>query len=269
MWSTLNLVAREENLVFAWLVDRRYESQLTYGDTLHVNNISNLTALTKAKSTNAAIEYITETETATDISVATWEYVAIAVESIVKVQANQDLLKAYSGKMGYGLALAVDTALAGLVDDVTNTVGALAVELTDTNLLRARQYLNDANAPMAGRAIVLSPGAETGFLKLDKYIRDDYKAVHGEGGRETGLQQAYVSSFYRMPAYISTNVEGTNATGHDNGMFQKEAFALVMQMKPTAHHAYDIDYLVDKVAIEQLYGYRQMRDDHCVYMKGA
>jgi len=78
-----------------------------------------------------------------------------------------------------------------------------------------------------------------------------------------------VASFYRMPAYVSTNTEGSNAAGHDNGMFQKEALALVVQMKPTAHSMYDIDYLVDKVAIEQLYGTREMRDDHGVWMKGA
>jgi len=268
IWSLLVLAAREANLVFANLVDRKYEAELSVGDILHVNSLSNLTAQTKTKSSNAAILYQSVIETATNITVATWQYVAMAVESIVKIQNIKDQLAMYAGKMGYCLALAVDDSLAVRVDALSQTVGSLNVELTDDNILRARQYLNDANAPMDGRAIVISPAAESGFLKLDKFIRDDYKGVHGDVGRETGLQQAYVTSFYRMPVYVSTNVDGSSTTGHDNAMLQREALALVVQMKPTVHHAYDIDYLVDKVAIEQLYGSQEMRDDHGVWMKG-
>ncbi len=215
------------------------------------------------------MSFETQTETNTQINVATWEYVGIAVESIVKVQAKRDLLKAYAGKMGYALALAVDDVGAGLIDDVTNTVGTLAVENTDDDFLRARQYLNDANAPGGERFIVVSPAAETGLLKLDRYVANEYSAVHGTGARETALEQAYVTSFYRMPVYVSTNVEGSNAAGHDNGMFQREAFALILQMKPTTHYQYDINYLVDKVVMENLYGWKEMRDDHAVFVKGA
>jgi hypothetical protein len=269
VWSMLSLVAREQNLVYAAVVDRRFEEGLTFGDTIHVPSVGNLAARSKTKSSNSAISFETITETNTDISIATWEYAAIAVESIVKIQNNRDQLALYSGKLGYALALSIDDVLAGLPDDVTNPVGTLAIENTDDELLRARQYLNDANAPFEGRSVVISPAAETGFLKLDKYTRDDYSAIHGMGARETGLQQAYVTSFYRMPVYVSTNVEGSNAAGHDNVMMQREAFALVVQMKPTAHSQYDIDYLVDKVAIEQLSGTKEMRDDHAVWVRGA
>ena len=269
VWSLMSLVSREANLVFANLVDRRFEDNLKWGDTIHVPSIGNLSAQTKTKSSNAAITFETITEANTDISIATWEYVAVAVESIVKVQGNRDMLKEYAGKMGYALALAVDDVLAGLIDNVTNTVGTLAVENTDDEFIRARQYLNDANAPRDGRAIVISPAAEGGLLKLDKYVRDDYSGVHGGGDRETALQQAYTASYYRVPVYVSTNAEGSNAAGHDNGMIQREFAALVMQMKPTPHAQYDIDYFVDKVALEQLYGTKEMRDDHGVWMKGA
>src|SRR3990167_248967 len=254
LWSRGAIVARENKLVFARLVDRKYEDDLAYGDTVHVGSVGNLAARTKTKASNAAITYETVTETNTDITVATWEYAAIAVESIVKVQGNRDMLKLYAGKMGYALALAVDDVLAGLVDDFTNTQGTLAVETTDAQYIRARQYLNDADAPQDGRYLVISPAAETGLLKLDRYVHNDYSAIHGDGPRSDALEMAYITSFYRMPVYMSVNVEGTNAAGHDNAMFQKKALALVMQMSPTAHSQYDIDYLVDKVVIEQLYG---------------
>ena len=266
LWSMEAIVARENQLVFANLVDRKFEKGLSFGDKIHVPSVGNLASRTK--SINTAITYETITETNTDIDIATHEYAAIALENITRVQNNRDQLKLYAGKLGYALALAVDDVLAGLVDNFSQTVGTLAVELTDDELLRARQYLDDADAPQDSRVMVVSPAQETGLLKLDRFVHNDYDSVHGPG-RETGLEKAYVSSFMGMPIYRSVNVEGTNAAGHDNGMFQKEAVALVMQISPKTYHQFDIDYIVDKVAIEQLYGTQEMRDDHGVFMKGA
>ena len=266
LWSMEAIVARENQLVFANLVDRKFEKGLSFGDTIHVPGVSNLAARTK--STNGAVTYETVTESNTDITIATHEYAAIALENITRVQNNRDQLKLYAGKLGYALALAVDDVLAGLVDNFSNNVGTLAVELTDDELLRARQYLDDADAPQESRVMVVSPAQETGLLKLDRFVHNDYESVHGPG-RETGLEKAYVSSFMGMPIYRSVNVEGTNSAGHDNGMFQKEAVALVMQIAPKTYHQFDIDYIVDKVVVEQLYGTQEMRDDHGVFMKGA
>jgi hypothetical protein len=42
-----------------------------------------------------------------------------------------------------------------------------------------------------------------------------------------------------------------------------------MQISPKTYHQFDIDYIVDKVVIEQLYGTREIRDDHGVWMQGA
>ena len=266
LWSMEAIVARENQLVFANLVDRKFENGLSFGDTIHVPGVSNLAVRTK--STNGAVTYETVTESNTDITIGTHQYAAIALEHITRVQNNRDQLQLYAGKLGYALALAVDDVLAGLVDDFSNSVGTQAVELTDDDILRARQYLDDADAPQDSRVMVVSPMQETGLLKLDRFVHNDYEAVHGPG-RETGLEKAYVSSFMGMPIYRSVNVEGANSTGHDNGMFQKEALALVMQIAPKTYHQFDIDYIVDKVVVEQLYGTREMRDDHGVYMQGA
>ena len=40
IWSPLAIVAREAQLVFAKLVDRKFEDGLTKGDKIHVPNIS-------------------------------------------------------------------------------------------------------------------------------------------------------------------------------------------------------------------------------------
>ena len=266
IWSPLAIVAREQQLVFAKLVDRRFEDGLSAGDTIHVPGVSDLAARTK--STNTAITYETVTESNTDITISTHKYAAIAVESITKVQNNRDQLQLYAGKLGYALGLDVDDTLAGLPDNFSQTVGTLAAENTYHDYLRAIQYLDDANAPAESRYFVISPAAEVGLMKQDIYTNNDYTMLHGEG-RNTALEFAYVSSFLNIPVYRTANVEGSNSAGHDNTLFQKESLALVMQMAPQMHSMFDIDYFADKVAIEQLYGTQEMRDDHGVWIKGA
>ena len=266
IWAKAVIVAQEDALVFAPLVNRQFEKELRFGDTLHVNSVSDLSV--RAKTANIAIIYETVAETATDIVVNTHKYVAMAVESIVKVQADRDQMALYAGKMGHALAKDVDDVLAGLVDDFGQTVGTLAVELLDDDLLRAIQYLDDANVPQTERNVVISPAQAAGFLKLDRFVHNDYTALRGEL-QTAAREKAYVTSFLSMPMFKSVNVEGTNAAGHDCGMFHKEAIALVMQMEPTPHSMYDIDYFADKVAIEQLYGTKEMRDTFGVWMKGA
>jgi len=250
------------------LVDRRFEKDARIGDTVHVPNVPNLNARTKSE--NTAILYETGTHANTDISITSHTYAAIAVEDITKVQTDIDQMTMFAGKLGYALALDVDDALAALVDalSATNCVGTLAVELSDDDVLRARQYLNDAEAPMDGRAIAISPAQETGFLKLDRFVHNDYSRLHGNDGG-SGLAEAYVTSFYRIPIYVSANVDGTNAAGHDNVMLQKECFALVMQQDVKSYSQFDIDYLADKVVQTQIYGYKEMREDHGIWMKGA
>jgi hypothetical protein len=269
IWSKEAIVARENALLFANLVNRVFEADVKqFGDTIHVPSIGNLTAQTKTVAANAAISYETITETNTNITIGTWEYSAIAIETATKRQVNRDLLERYAPKQGYALALAVDDVLAGLPDNFSQNVGTLAVELSYEDVLRARQYLNDADAPQEGRVIVISPAQEVGFMKLPQFVHGDYSLLHGDKG-ENRKDRAYLGTWMHTPVYMSVNVEGSNNAGHDNAMFQKEALALVLQMNPTTHTFFDIDYLAHKAVVEQLYGSAEMRDDHGIWMKGA
>lgn len=267
IWSKLTLIVREGKLLFARLGDRRYEEGLTMGDIVHVNSVSDMAA--RAKSSETALHYENVSETQTDITISQWYYAAIAIESVVKAQVDRDMLEMYSGKLGYALGLNVDDALAGLMDDFSQIVGTLAIGLSDSDYIRAGQYLDDADAPAEERFFVVSNAEQASLLSMDKYIHDDYSQLHGQGPARTGLETGYVKSFLGTPVYKTTRIQGTNAAGHDNGLFQRSAYALVMQIAPTTHSQFDIDYIVDKVVVEQLYGFREMRDDHGVFMRGA
>ena len=265
VWSQEAVIARESKLLFAEKVNRVYEKDLNMGDKVHIPNVSNLTVATKTA--NTAINYETVTETNQTITVATHEYQAIAVETITKKQADRDLIAIYAPKQGFALGLSIDDVLAGLIDDFSNTVGTLGVELTYDDVLRGVQYLNDADVPQSDRCIVISPAQLAGFMKIDQFIHGDYSSLNSDA--KPAVKESYIGKWMGMPVHFSTNVEGTNAAGHDNGIFHKDALALVVQIKPTTHTFFDIDYLADKVAIEQLHGSKEIRDDHGVWLKGA
>ena len=269
-WGGPAITAREQALNMARGVDLRYKAALTVGDILNVGTIGNLAAQTKTKASNAAISYETITETNTQITVATWGYSAIAVESIVDLQSYLNAAAAYAPKQGYALALQVDDTLAGHPDDFTNATGSLAATSPFSDYLRAIQYLDDANAPDVDRWFGVAPAEVAGLLQMKEYVHNDYSMLHGAGPAMTSQERAYVSSFLTIPVYKSTNVEGTNAAGHDNFLMQREAIALILQQTPTMWGPFrDVDYFATKIALEQVYGSAIMRNDHGTFMRGA
>jgi len=265
-------VARESNLVFADVVDRRYEPDAKYGSSVTIHNVSNLaTVVTKdsslAHGSKVATTYVSVTDVDSTLTIGTWQYSAIAVDTYSNKQGDMDIYSKYAPKQGYDLALAIDDVVAGLVDDITNTVGTLLYPLTYAMLLRADQYLNDAEAPAEGRVIVISPAEKANLLQLEQFVNADYSKLHANAS--VASKGAKMGTWLGYGVYVSTNVEGTNSAGHDNAMLQKECLALVIQMKPTPHHQFDIDALADKYVVEQIYGTAELREDHGVWLKSA
>ena len=104
-------------------------------------------------------------------------------------------------------------------------------------------------------------------MDIDYFIHNDYSKL--QGAKMNTHERAFFGRWIEIDVYKSVNVEGTNAAGHDNTMFHRDALALVVQMEPTTHTDFDINYFAHKVAVEQLHGSKEMRDDHGVWMKGA
>lgn len=267
LWSREAIIAREQALVFANLVNRVFEKELSFGSSLHVPNVSNLTAQSKNTSSNSAVVWETVTEVNTDLTIDQWKYHGLALESFTKKQSMQDILARYAPKQGYALAQVIDDALATLVLSLTNTVGTLANDLTYEDALRAVQYLNDANAPQTDRAWAISPASLTGFMKLDQFVNDDYKSLNTDVSQ--GTASSMVGRWMRTPIFMTTNVDGSNAAGHSNALLQKESLALAVQMEPVEHSWFDVNYLADKHITEEIYGSAIMRNDHGVQAYGS
>ena len=261
IWSKMASVARETKLVFAANVDRRQEAELKRGQILRIGRITDLTATAKAE--NGAISYETTTETEDTLTIDTFTYAAFAIEDVVKPMVSIDLVSKYMPKIGYALAKALDTEIAGLIDDgiMSQSVGTFATGLTYDNIVRSDQYLNDGDTPEDDRVIIISNGEKANWLKLDQFINRDYQEIR------SGL----LGSVLSYPILVSNNTDGNNTNGHDNVMMHKSAIMAAVQIQPNIKTAYDIDYLAAKVVGLQTSGTdfnEAYTATHSVHMKG-
>lgn len=261
IWSKQVLRATESNLVFARSVNRGFEEDASVGKAVKVASIGNLAA--RAKGENAPITYETVAETATTITLNIWAYAAVGIEDIVKVQSIVNVQSEYQRKLGYALAKDIDSKLAADVAGFSQTVGTLGTALTDADVIRAMQYLDDADVPAEGRVLIMTPAEKANKVALDRwsnalYVGERKPATSGE-----------VGDMYGFDIKVTTNLVKPAAGQGNNVAFHKDALALVVQRTPKMHLFYDVDYFTWKLATETIYGHQEMRDLWGVWMKGV
>ena len=258
IWSKQVLRATEANLVFAKSVNRGFEDDASVGKSVKVASIGNLAA--RAKTENNAIAYETVAETATTIVLNIWSYAAVGIEDIVKVQSIVDVQNEYQRKLGYALAKDIDSKLAADVAGFSQTVGTLGTAASDANIIRAMQYLDDADAPADDRFLILSPAEKANKVALDRwsnalYVGDRKPVINGMLGEMYGFNIA-----------VTTNLVKPAGGQGNNAAFHRDALALVEQRTPKMHLFYDIDFFTWKLASEVIYGHQEMRDNFGVWI---
>lgn len=259
---------REANLGFSGTVSTRYTDEARVGTTIRWGQITvpnSGAARTKSEGNSANdITYDVTAESAITLTINQHMYSAFELEEFEKSLSIVDQNKWYTKAAAYALDTSIDDTLAALPDNFGNAVGTLAIDLTDDDVRRGVQYLDDANAPMDGRYFAMSPATKNGLLGVDRYASSDFN----RGGGANIILGTF-GDIYGLTCWVSTNVEGTNAAGHDNAIYQRDALAMAMRMRPRTRRFDDIQNLSEQVAISAIWGVIETRDDHGVWAKGA
>lgn len=217
LWSRKTRDAVEAEVVAAGLVDQSYTSELKGGpgDTMNIPYISNLTANTKTANSNITLEVVgpSSAEASQSFTSTTHQHAAVAEETITKVQSQTALLEKYAKKAGYALAAAADTNLHTLPQNFSQVVGTLGVDPSWDNFLRCQQYLDDANAPMGDRFVILRPASYYAMRKVENFINADYKE---SGGVSYGWDKARRGTIDKVPIYVTTLVRAPSAGQAEN-----------------------------------------------------
>lgn len=262
VWSMEVLRATEDALVMAPLVKRYDALVAARGDTIHIPNLTNLSANNKSANAQVTLQAVTETETT--ISIDTHKETSFLVEDIVKVQSMYDLMSEYTSKAGFAIAETVDSDLLGLYTGFTNTdVGTYGSDVTNPVILSAIEALDLANAPLEDRAFVFHPKQKTAIAQIDTFIRADYLGNYqSEKPASAGPQSRYMwGELWGIPAYYTNQVPTTagTPTQYHNILFHKEALALALQQKPRVQSNYILEYLGTLVVVDVIYGVKNLR----------
>jgi hypothetical protein len=273
IWSKETQAATEATLVLANLVKRFDGDVADGGDTLHVPKVSNITAY--AKSANTQVTLNAPTETGFSMSINRHYESSYLVEDRLSKQAAYRILEEYSPKAGYAVAATIDSDIAGLYSGLGQSVGNATTDVTDANICRGIQYLDDANAPQTERYFVIKPAGLSHIRQIQKFAEFQSIGVvpaiaAGAGGLYNGSgvvkrigPNGFVGSVYNLEVYMSTNLteeSGTSDTVH-NLLFQKEAFALAMQQKPRSQFQYKQEYLGTLATVDAIWGFGEFRDE--------
>lgn len=146
------------------------------------------------------------TENQTNITIDVHKAVAFRIEKIVDVFSNIDLRNEYILGGAYSLKRSVDVAIADLFDGFSQTVGTLAIGLTDDERLQAMQELLDENVPFDNPddlTWALSPKEFlTNWLPNERISNMQY------GGGNSVMKDARLAQVYGATTFVSTTIEG-------------------------------------------------------------
>lgn len=263
VWSKETLKARESNLVLVPRVKHYDRDIRSAGQTVEIPNLSNLTANLKVANTQVTLNGPTETKTT--ITINQHYESSFLLEDFAEVQSAYDAASEYTAKTGYALAEKMDAFVAkGLKDGASKSVSAYGSAITDTVILTANRYLDDAKAPSTERYLVVTPKGKQELLAIDKFVRWDAL------GTGDAIKTGRIGELYGIEVSMSQNLVVTAGTPdeHNHLLFQKEAFAVAVQKDISFESQRKAEYLGTLFVAQSLWGGAVLRADHAVLVKG-
>jgi len=222
IWSSKLNRAFQKKLVAAQFFDN-YSSEIAgRGDLLWIPGLSNGFTATAIATTSGDIAPTNLSDTKSSMTIDQWmgtsfvmtDYQAKMVGSQYRLQEE------YINKMGYALALKVDTDLLALGASITKVLNDSATSITATVLEQAIAFMESSSIPLSECAFIFHPNAYW------KEVMGSDKLVNASKYGKVILPNPPHNELYGIPVYITANVPaGTAGTegGHRNLLVHKNA----------------------------------------------
>ena len=230
------------------------------GDTVYVPNITAMTAHTKT--TGTAVTVNNPTDTNITLLVQTKVECSFAIEDMDGSQIKQSY--GYIGRQAMNsankVAEAYELSIIALFVGFSQTTGTSAAALADSNILRALQYLDDANAPTSDRAFFMSPKQ----VRSDLGAIDKFSLLVNTNGADPVLK-GQVGFLYGVPVVMSTNI-GTTLGSAQSCLAHKDAIVHANTGLVTQSN-YVPEQLATITSSYMRYGSKENRDTSGVWIK--
>lgn len=220
VWSASLLVQLRKNHVFANLVNRDYQGDIRYGDTVRITELGAVSVGDYSK--NGTVTWQNMDSAQKTLLIDQQKYFAVKLDDIDAVQSNVRLLDGIMQEAAYSVSDTIDAHIAGLYAQAGATVTALTVTAGNVikNVADFALKLDEANVPTGGRYLVIPPWynqhlvlAASGAVSATatSKVMDDGMILNG-----------YVGQFYGFNILMSNNVNN-NGTVWNIMAFNKSA----------------------------------------------
>lgn len=296
LWSDEVVAAYKSNLVMANLV-RKLNHRGKKGSSIKIPTPTRGTVSAKAAETQVTLIQH-GTDAGITVNIQKHKEYSRLIEDIVDVQALASLRRFYTDDAGYAIAKRVDrdlileAAAAGLTggtivedgstgnidststftnarigDDSaawapTSTANAgNAVDLNDVGIRRFIKRLDDVDAPMAGRFLVIPPVTKADLTGIARFTA---QSNTGEVGGSNTIRNGLVGDVYGVEVYVTNQLQFVeDAAGSADQqlclMFQKDALLLVEQMGVRTQEQYKQEYLSNLFTADMIYDVKALR----------
>lgn len=232
------------------------------GDTVHVPNITAMTA--HSKTTGSAVTVNNPTDTNIDLLVQTKTECSFAIEDMDGSQIKQsyNYIDKQAMNAAYEVAAAYEDAIIALFDNFSQTTGTSAAGVLDSNIRAALKLLGDANVPQEDRAFFMSPKAVwTDLMGIDKFTL----AINTAGSDP--VLKGQVGMLYGIPVIESSRIGTTNGSAQ-NVLVHKDAIVHASTGLQVQSN-YAPRYMATITTAFMRYGVIENRDTSGVWIKTA
>lgn len=266
VWSQLATTVYAGSTMLETMMDHRWEPEtgVGRGDTINIPTFTQSTSSDKRTTfgTGAALTFTAVTEAQVQLLVDQMAYRAFQIPVEMSLQTMATYVPALTSDIGMAISQQVETELAG---DDTNGLDALTAVGTDNEaitedlILDTEDVLNNINAPMDSRFLVVSPASRSDLLRIEIYRNSLYASLAALGA-EKG--QGFLGRINSLDVYMSNKLEsGTN--GKKNAMFQRETIAFAGQSGVKVVKDMEIsEGLFEAVAGWRVYGFKLVKTSH-------
>jgi N4-gp56 family major capsid protein len=289
LWSDEVIAAYKANLVMANLV-RKLNHRGKKGDTIKIPTPTRGDASDKTAETQVTLIQH-GTDVGLTISIDKHKEYSRLIEDIVDIQALESLRRFYTDDGGYAIARQVDTDL--LVESfntgsasltytaATNTLTTASTfdviyegdgtvwdetattDISDAGIRTFVKLMDDQDAPMAGRAMVVPTIVKFDLLGLARFTE---QAFVGEVAGGNSIRNGLVGDVYGVEVFVTTRtplVEDSTATADNVSgvVLQRDSMVLVEQAGVRSQSQYKLEYLGDLFVTDMIYGVKVLRDN--------
>ena len=263
------------------LVKRVTDLKGKKGDRIHIPTPTRGVAHTKAAATQVTIQADVEGEKLIDID-KHFEYSRL-IEDISEIQGLTSFRRFYTEDAGYALARQRDTDIIRLGRSSNGGAGTAvyanafiggdgttaynsastgnASALTDAAIRRTIQRLDDADADMDNRYLVIPPSSRNTLMGLARFTE---QAFTGEAGRGNTIRNGQIGDIYGVEVFVTTNCDTASVASGTAPrialMFHRDAFALAEQSSVRVQTQYKQEFLATLLTADTLYGVQILRD---------